>query len=213
MREPVLGELDLCMPLSGSSKRTYTWIVEKRLEEKDNSAELNEGERMMESLRSVCVRSESEPIFWYKKASYSWAFKFGGWQRSYQHHTISRGTAVSIVVDGDTSNRVVIKESADMERGLVEYYAVYGIMWSAQLGPWCVVRKLQKRGEGYSVDNSPVALLHLGRRVRRVAIFHICDRRCTVHAGRLKVRHSKSVLHGGVYTIKGRGEGYPPHLG
>lgn len=213
MRQPVLSELDLCMPLVGAHARTYVWCVEKHDDKCGDTDELQQGQKMLESWRDAYVRSEPEDILWYKNARYAWKSKFGGSQRSYQHHTITRGTAVSIVVGGGEQDRPVITECSDIPNGKLEFYAVYGIMYNSDLGPWCVVKRLLQQGEGYTVRRSKVAILRLGNRVRRVAVFHHCDPSCKVNAGQLKVRHSSSLLNGGVYRIARRVDGYPPHLG
>jgi len=213
MKEPVLGELDLCMHIIGEGSRKYGWNVEKRDDGDNESEELLQGKELMETWRAAYVRSEPEDMMWYKKARYTWTNKFGGWQRSYQHHTITRGTAVSIVVQPGGDNRPVITECADLDMGKVEFYAVYGILFSSECGAWCVVKRLVEQGDGYTVQGSRVSILQLGNRVRRVALFHKCNSSCVVHAGRLKVRHSETVLKGGVYRIARRADGYPPHLG
>lgn len=213
MRVPVLGELDLCMPMVGSAARLYGWSVEQRDGSEEESDEIVQGMEMLRSWRSAYLRGDPEDIVRYKKARYSWASKYGGWTRSYKHHTVTRGTAVSIVVDSSETNRPVIRESTSSVGGRVELYAVYGILSSSETGAWCVVKRLLAQGEGYTVRRSRVAILQLGNRARRVAVFHHCDGGCKVHAGRLKVRHSASLLNGGVYRIVRRADGYPPHLG
>ena len=89
----------------------------------------------------------------------------------------------------------------------MELYAVYGILSSSETGAWCVVKRLLAQGERYTVRKSRVAILQLGNRARRVAVFHHCDGGCKVHAGRLKVQHSSSLLNGGVYRIARRADG------
>ena len=213
MRQPVLQELDLCMPLVSAENRTYNWNVETRDDTRSDTDELLQGEEMLERWRDAYVRSEPDEIAWYKKARYAWKTKFGGSQRSYQHHTITRGTAVSIVVDGGEEDRPVVTECSDISGGKVAFYAVYGIMFSSELGPWCVVKRLVQQGEGYTVRRSRPAILRLGNRVRRVAVFHHCDRSCKVNIAQMKVRHSATLLNGGIYRIARRVDGYPPHLG
>ena len=88
------------------------------------------------------MRSDPEEIVWYKKAKYAWKSKFGEWQRSYQHRMITRGTAVSIVVEEGEKDRPVITECSNISGGKVAFYAVYGIMLSSELGTWCVVKRL-----------------------------------------------------------------------
>ena len=209
MRAPVLCELDLCMPMVGSAARLYGWRVEQRDESEEESEEMVQGREMLRTWRSAYLRGDAEDIVRYKKARYTWASKYGGWTRSYQHHTVTRGTAVSIVVESSESNRPVIKESTSSVGGRVELYAVYGILSSSETGAWCVVKQLLAQGEGYSVRRSRVAILQLGNRARRVAVFHHCDGGCKVQAGRLKVRDSSSLLNGGVYRIARRADGYP----
>ena len=214
MREPVLGELDLCMPIVCAMSRTFQWSVDQRHKGEKENEELLRGLEMLKTWTSAYLQQEPDDIHWYKSAQYMWASKFGGWRRSYKHHTISRGTAISIVVDSEgQGNRPVIKECETLTSGRVELYAVYGILYAPDVGPWCVVKQLLKQGEGYTVRRSEVAILKLGNRVRRVAVFHHCDRSCKVHAGRLKVRHSASLLNGGIYRVAQRVDGYPPHLG
>ena len=78
---------------------------------------------------------------------------------------------------------------------------------------WCVVKELTRTGVGYSVQDSVLAILLLGRRVRRVCVMHACDEHCSVNTNRGKVTHSSALLRGGVHRIVSRQGGYPPHLG
>ena len=64
-----------------------------------------------------------------------------------------------------------------------------------------------------------VKLLQLTDAVRRVAVFHRCDRDrtpaiwCAVDSVNDTVKHCKSLLNGGIYSIYDRAHGYPPKSG
>jgi len=66
---------------------------------------------------------------------------------------------------------------------------------------------------GHNVGGSPVVILLLGCRIRRVAALHVCDEECRVNLSKGSVSHSRAVLDGGTYRLVTRREGYPPHPG
>ena len=101
----------------------------------------------------------------------------------------------------------------DYEHGEVLYFAVYNIILASNGDGWCVVKRLSRTGNGYSVADNPVAVVLLGRRVRRVAVFHECDAKCRVVFPSVQVLHSYTLLRGGVYNVLDRAAGYPPHVG
>lgn len=64
-----------------------------------------------------------------------------------------------------------------------------------------------------SVTSVPKTALKLGKWARRSGIFYVWSTKCEVDYSAVRVKHSKVVLTGGIYTVGDRLLGYLPYTG
>ena len=126
---------------------------------------------------------------------------------------VTVGCAISILTrDTNEQGPIVFEEENDNE-GEIKFFAVYGVIHTSIGETWTAVRQLQQNNGMYIVSESRPAGLFMGRRVRRVAIFHYCDANCKANIGTVRMKYSKDLQQGEWYNIVRRSGGYPPHLG
>lgn len=212
-REPVLSQLDMCSSVNDSAHGTYRWEVfqKAKIVPQDDTAIESKG--ILQELLTVQLGAGEATVEWYETTSFMAVGKFGGRRKSYAHHTLSRGTAVSVITAVERGNRLVVREAGVNEERRNKIFAVYGIMRIQSGEVWCSVREMKPCRDRYSINGMQPAVLKLGRRTRRVGLFHACDANCQVDISTLKMKHSRGVLAGGMYTVVDRAGGYPPHLG
>ena len=213
-RKPVLDEMGRSENFGEGGEGAYAWELSTAV----RGEEENESETFRSALELLHTWYQSNgmddvELTEFKTAKYIVTETADGKRRCYQHNKLRRGCAVSIVVRPRGQASIVKACSMDDERGELQFYAIYEFISSSNGDKWCVVKGLSRTGETYSVVGSQVAVLQLGRRVRRVAVMHVCDRDCRVLVDKRKVVHKQSLLSGGSYYILTREDGYPPHVG
>ena len=213
-REPVLDELPSTDQWSDMGASAYAWELSNDVDSSGEESEtLEDGLKLVEDWYT-CNGVEDVDLSECAVAKYMATDSMSGSRRAYAYHKVTRGCAVSVVCRGQGGIGTIIRGARmGEERCTVRFFAVYEVVRASNGDNWCVVKELTRTGVGYSVQDSVLAILLLGRRVRRVCVMHACDEHCSVNTNRGKVTHSSALLRGGVHRIVTRQGGYPPHLG
>lgn len=131
-------------------------------------------------------------------------------KRAYAYNTIRPGQAFSALVEQPTARDAIVN-CAEAGEGNTVHYAAMAFIGYDPLDVWAVVRIMEEEDGLFTVSSDSYSLLHMGEQVRRVALFHECDDNCKWSGG--KLIHGADVAGGGSYSVVGRREGYPPHMG
>ena len=215
LRDPIASEMELIGQINNPADRSFAWEVTKsgKVKQQTEDATMRCSVEVLRNWYQLQERDAEIDLVWYTSTSYTAVSRFGGRRQLYVHHTVSRGCAVSVVTRRNEGHRPVVQGVGGDEDGELQFYAVHGVLRASTGEVWCAVRKLSALRGRCSVRGNAAAVLKMGRRVRRVGMFHACDEGCSVHAGRMRVRHSKSVLEGAEVVLRDRSGGYPPFKG
>ena len=213
-QDPVLKEMpssDQCAALGSTA---YAWETAEVISDEERSGTtLQEGLKLLENWYA-CNGMHEVDLIPCRTAKYMVTESVCRERRSHAYNRVTRGCVVSIVCKRTINASHLVRGAAMGERRCtVRFFAVCDIVRASCAENWCVGKELTVVEGGYSSAGSPVVIVILGRRVRRVAAFHICGDACRVDLSRGIVTHSRTVLRGGVYRIVQRKDGYPPHLG
>ena len=211
----VLEELERAVQINDLDDREYRWIGQGPVKKKDADCDeaMLVGRRILHDWYNVQHPKDRMELTWYENASYMSVSLHGGRRRCYPHLTVKRNCAVSVVLSDSAMERSIVQQEEDMGTGTQRPYAIYAVIGCSNGELWSVVRELRPQGQCHSVTGSRPAVLRMGTRVRRVALFHECTKRCKVNLNVNSFTHAEEVTAGGVYRIVGRADGYPPHLG
>ena len=99
----------------------------------------------------------------------------------------------------------------------LHFYCVHAVVRGTDGRVWSVAAPMKRAqcplGRAFRVQCDRVTIVLLCDAVRRAGAVHICDDRCDPHRRHLRVKHSASVVEGGLYELWTRADGYPPHMG
>ena len=200
-------------PSSDFGDRLYKWESRHMINSDDEDETMMQAYNLLEAYFDGTSEADNVDLHWCESASYVATNRGSNRKRSYPHLTVCRGSVVSIVVQDHNSNRSVVIQESDCSIGVMEYYAVYGVISASNGDVWCAVWRVKSFGEGGSTIQSQPAVLKMGERVCRVGTVHVCSSECMFDISAKDVIHSETVLDGGMYKIITRYDGYPPHLG
>ena len=212
-RDPIIPEMELCGQINNPSDREFQWEAYEKKLGCEEDCTMKESIQLLTDWYGIQHPDDDVSLTWYKNASFMATSRHGGRRRSYPHHMVSQGCAVSAVTKASGTQRPILSDHDSDDDMELRFYAVYGVLQSSTGEVWASVRQLLESQGRYSVNDSRPAVLRMNGRIRRVALYHVCDDNCRAYIGRLHFKHSKSVLTGGCYTLVRRNGGYPPHLG
>ena len=208
-REPVSLLLNHCGGVSTSIHDSFHWtgVINKNME---RSELIDSAVLILRDVSPSTVLDFSEEIGVCRMAQFVSADPYGGRQRSYPHHSVCIGDAVSLVVKEDSEGASFLR-SVDDGSGIRKIYVIHAIFSSKDF-VWGVGKEMRQWGRGMSSRSSHHKIFKFGASVRRVALIHVCDNMCKLGGIGQSMRHSKSAIDGGVYKVLTRVEGYPPHM-
>ena len=212
-RDPIIPEMELCGQINNPTDREYQWEAFGKLNACQEDVTMKSSSQLLHDWYNIQHPDEDVSLTWYTTATFLPTSRHGGRRRSYSHHMVQRGCAVSAVTKACDLQRPILLDYDREDDAELRYYAVHGVLLSSTGDVWTSVQELLGTNGRFSVNHSRPAVLRMNRRVRRVALYHVCDTTCRADLQAMVFTHSKSVLHGGWYTVVTRRGGYPPHLG
>ena len=212
---PVQDEMEMAVQINDLEQRTFSWEMQKTLQPETvhEDETMRDGRKLLEAWYAIERPNNDVTIGWHDLALYMSTSRFGGRRRSYKHLTVGRGCAVSIVASESSVHGSIVRKESDEQEGVYAVFAVYGVLGVSTGDVWCVGRQLRRASTGYYASAGRPAVVEMGHRCRRVALFHVCSSKCEVHLATQTIKHEADVCSGGLFRLMGRADGYPPHLG